>query len=326
MRLLLAALILIPWAIAPARAQGDGALAYPTRPVRVILPYAPGGAVDLLMRAIAAELAKRWASPMVVENRPGANGAIGAEFVARSAPDGYTLLATPNPLFTLSRFLYRSLPFDPDRSFQPLTLMVRADQIILGSPGLPVRDLTGLVALARREPGRLSYGSFGVGSQPQLIFETLNRREGLDLVHIPYNGIPQVLLATVQGEVGLTTASLGVAYQQILADRLVPLAVAGERRLPQLPDVPTTVELGYDNLLAPVWYGLFAPANVPRPIVDRIVTDVRSVLSHPDFVEQQITSKGVQAVASTPEEFAEVLRSETALMMRLVQAAGIEPQ
>ncbi|NBS59047.1 MAG: tripartite tricarboxylate transporter substrate binding protein, partial [Betaproteobacteria bacterium] len=264
--------------------------------------------------------------PVIVENKPGIGSIVGAEAVAKSPADGYTLLATVNQTLTANRFLFKSLPYDPDKSFAPVTIMVRSDQMILAKAALPVKDLRELVALARREPGKLNYGSYGNGSQPQLAFELLNNREKLEIVHIPYKGIAPLLTALSAGEVDLATGSANVAMGLIKGGKVKPLAAAGKDRLAQFPDLPTTAELGFPWLNVSIWYGVFAPAGTPAAIVAKISEDVRAVLRTPAFAERHATSKGLEVVASSPQDVAGVVRDEVAVLAEMVRAARIEPE
>jgi tripartite-type tricarboxylate transporter receptor subunit TctC len=227
-----AALLALAFA-APTEAQQ----AFPNKPVTVIVPYAPGGGVDIMIRAVAAELTQKWGKAVIVENKPGAGTLIGAEFVARAAPDGYTLLATVDQTIVANRFLYKKLPYDPDKSFSPISMMVESDHILIAKNSLPVNDLRELVATAKREKGKLNYGSYGEGSQPMLVYSLLNEREGLDILQVPYKGIAPVMTALIAGEVDLATASAGVAGELLRGKRIKALAIAGKKRSTQFPDV-----------------------------------------------------------------------------------------
>jgi tripartite-type tricarboxylate transporter receptor subunit TctC len=319
--MLLAVATLALGAMASAQAQQ-----YPARTVKFIVPFPPGGGVDIVIRAVAAELTERWKQPVIVENKPGVGSIVGAEAVAKSPADGYTLLATVNQTITANRFLFKSLPYDPDKSFAPVTIMVRSDQMILAKAALPVKDLRELVALARREPGKLNYGSYGNGSQPQLAFELLNNREKLEIVHIPYKGIAPLLTALSAGEVDLATGSANVAMGLIKGGRVKPLAAAGKERLPQFPDLPTAAEQGFPWLNVSIWYGLFAPAGTPAQVVAKISEDVRAVLRTPAFAERHATSKGLEVVASSPQDVGAVVRDEVAVLAEMVRAARIDPE
>ncbi|HYZ34011.1 MAG TPA: tripartite tricarboxylate transporter substrate-binding protein [Crenalkalicoccus sp.] len=316
-RVLLAA----PFVATAARAQS-----WPARPVRIVIPFPPGGGIDILVRAAAQDLSAHWRQPVVVENRAGAGGVIGTEAVARATPDGYTLLGTTNQTITSGRFLYKQLPYDPDRDLAPVSLMVSSDQLVLAHPSVPANTLAELVALARREPGKLTYGSFGIGTQPQLLFETLNSRAGLDLLHVPYNGISPLLLALTAGEVMLTTGSAAVAGELLRGGRAKALAVTGTQRVAQFQHVATAAEQGFGYLRATIWYALFAPAGTPDDIIRKVAADLTAVLRAPNFAERQVRAKALDLVASDGAALARVIREEVPLMQTMIQTARIEPQ
>lgn len=298
---------------------------YPTRAVRIIIPFSAGGGIDVLVREIAADLTPKWGQPVIPDNRVGAGGNIGAEAVAKSPPDGYTLLAGINQTFAANRYLYKSLPYDPERGFVPITLMAQIEQFLLAHPSVTAMDLRELVAAARREPGKLSYGSWGRGSQPQLVYEMLNKKESLDLLHVPYKGVAPLLTALISGEILLTVGSSGVAGTLLKAGRLKALAIAGKRRSPQFPAVPTTAELGYPYVQSSIWFGLFAPAGTPPAIVDKIGADVRAIMRTPAFAERQ-AAKGLDVVASTPQDLAATIRAEVTSVGEMIRAAGIQAE
>jgi tripartite-type tricarboxylate transporter receptor subunit TctC len=306
-------------------ATASAAESFPSRPVHFIVPFPAGGGVDLVIRAAAQELTTKWGTAVVVENRPGAGGTVGTDVVFRAAPDGYTLLATVNQTITTAPFLFKSLAYDPAK-FAPVTLMVQSDNFILANPEVPANNLRELIDLVKREPKKWTYGSFGRGSQPQLLFEYLNNKEGLDLLHIPYNGIAPLLIAMISNQVSLTTGSAGVAGEFLRAGKLKALAIAGKKRALQFPDVPTTEEAGFGYLESSIWYGVFAPPETPRPIVDKISGDLREILNRPDFIEQQVVSKGLQPVASTPEELGSVVQKETISLKTIIGTTNIQPE
>ncbi|MDB5854267.1 MAG: tripartite tricarboxylate transporter substrate binding protein [Herminiimonas sp.] len=307
-------------------ASAEAQQAFPNKPVTVIVPYAPGGGVDIMIRAVAAELTQKWGKTVIVENKPGAGTLIGAEFVARAAPDGYTLLATVDQTIVANRFLYKKLPYDPDKSFAPISMMVESDHILIAKNNLPVNDLRELVATAKREKGKLNYGSYGEGSQPMLVYSLLNEREGLDILQVPYKGIAPVMTALIAGEVDMATASAGVAGELLRSKRIKALAIAGKKRSPQFPDVPTTAEQGYPYLRSTVWYGLLGPAAMPPDIVSKINADVTAILKSPGFIERQVTARGLTLVANTPKEFAARIQEDAASTREMVTAAKIVPQ
>lgn len=299
---------------------------YPSHSVRIFVPFAAGGGADLVARGVGAELAAKWGQPVVIENRTGAGSLIGAEAVAHSTPDGYTLLATTTQTFTTNRYLYKSLPYDPDNGFVPITLMVQADQFLLGNESLPAKDLGQLVALARQSRGRISYGSWGVGSEPQIIYEQLNKHEALDLLHVPYKGVAPVLIALLGGEIQLTVGSAGVAGQLITAGKLRPLAIAASKRSTDFPDVPTTAEQGYPYLRSAIMIGLFAPAGTPPATVDKIRNDVRSVLKSSLSAEKKVVPPGFDVVAGSGEELVDLIREETARVGEILGPVNTKPE
>ena len=307
-------------------ASNAGAQPFPSKAVRIIVPWPPGGGIDILVRAIAAELSSQWKQSVNIENRAGAGSLIGTEAVAKSAPDGYTLLASVNQTFAANRYLYKSLPYDPEKSFIPMTLMVQSDHILLANPELPANDLRELVAHARKQAGKLNYGSFGSGSQPNLVYEMLKKNEGIDILHVPYKGIAPLLSAVTAGEVPLATGSAGVAGELLRSGRLKALAIAGQRRSLQFPAIATAAEQGYPYVLASIWYGLFAPAGTPPAIVEKIGADVRTILKTPSFAEKQATSKGLEVIASGSEELATVIRDESIAVGEMIRAAGVQPE
>ncbi|GAA5232445.1 tripartite tricarboxylate transporter substrate binding protein [Verticiella sediminum] len=307
-------------------AQAADTAAYPARPISVIVPFDPGGGIDVLVRAVGAELAQRWGQPFVVENRPGAGSLIGASAVARARPDGYTLLATVNQTMVGNRYLFKNLPYDPDKDFVPITMMVRADQLVVANAGLPADTLEDALQLARDKPGSLSFGSFGNGSQPHLLFETINEREKLDLLHIPYKGITPNLTALAAGEVNLGSGSVAVVQPLIDAGKIKPLAVAGDERVAQFPDVSTTTEQGLPYVKTSIWYALFAPAGTPPEIVDKLRNGIKEVLDDPDFAEKHATSKGLAVVVGDGEQLRATIAADNASTAEMVKAAGVTPE
>ena len=298
---------------------------FPVRPVRIVNPFPAGGGIDAVVRALGVELNAKWGQPVVIENRAGAGGNIGAEAVARSAADGYTLLASVNQAFSANRFLYRNLGYDPDRSFAPISLMVQNDQFFLAHPSLRARDLREAIDLARREPATLNYGSFGIGSQPHLAFSLINRKHGTDLLHVPYKGIAPLINAVTAGEVMLASGTVGVAGELMKAGKLKGLAIAGKQRSALFPAVPTTGELGFPELQVSIWFGLFAPAGTSQTIIDRIGDDARAILRSPAFIERHLASR-YDVVASSAAELGAAIREETAAVAEMIKAAGVAPE
>jgi tripartite-type tricarboxylate transporter receptor subunit TctC len=305
-----------------AVAQGN----FPNKVVRIVVPFPPGGGIDILIRAVAAELGAKWGQPVIIDNRAGGGTMIGADNVARALADGHTLLATVNQTLTSNRYLYKTLPYDPDKSFAPVMEMVESEQLIVAHADVPARDLKELLALARREPNKVPYGSFGQGTQPHLLFALMNKREGTNLTHVPYKGVAQLMTAVAAGEVAVSTGSGSVAGGLIKAGKMKPLAITSKQRSPQFPDVPTAQEQGYGYMNASIWYGLFAPAGTPQPVVDKINADVRAVLRDPAFAEKNATSRNLRVVAGTPQQFQASIREEAAAVGEMVKAADIKPE
>jgi tripartite-type tricarboxylate transporter receptor subunit TctC len=322
-RLLLCAALSAAALLPTANAQSQS---WPAKPVRIVVPFAPGGGIDVLTRAIMAELSARWKQPVIIDNKAGAGSLIGAEFVTKAPPDGYTLMATVNQTLVANRFLYRSLPYDPDKGFEPITMMVNSDQLLLASTAFAPNTLKEAVAVARKEPGKLPYGSFGNGSQPHLLYETISAREHVKLIHVPYKGVTPMLTALAAGEVMLGTGSAAVAAPLIEAGKIKPIAVAGAKRIGQYPNVATTTEQGYPYARTSIWYGLFAPAGTPAALLDKIRADVHSVLSDPAFAERQATSKGLTVVAGDAAQLKRAIQEEVQLTAEQVKAAGVTPE
>ncbi len=304
-----------------ALAQG-----FPAKPVRIVVPYPPGGALDVLARAFSADLTAMWSQPVVVENIPGAASIVGTDRVAKAPADGYTLLMTTNPTVVGNRFLYAKLPFDPDKDLAPVTIVAKSGQLIVAHSSLPANNLTELVALAKKEPGKIPYGSYGNGTQPQLLLELIKKRAGIDLLHVPYKGIAPAITAVTAGEVMLTVSSPAGVAGLIRSGKLKALAIADPKRSREFPDVPTTAEQGFPYAQSAVWFGVFAPAGTPSGIVDGLHRDFTAVAQKADFRQNQIEAKGFDLVASTPQEAAAVIRSETAATGEMVTAAGIKPE
>lgn len=311
-------------AAVPAFAQGTGG--FPNKLVRIVVPFPPGGGIDVLIRAVAAELGQRWGQSVIVENKAGGGTLIGADHVARAPADGYTLLATVNQTFTSNRFLYKSLPYDPERGFIPIMQMVESEQLIVAHASVPANDLKDFVALAKREPQKYPYGSFGPGTQPHLAFALLGKRENLDLTHVPYKGVAQLMTAVAAGEVAVSTGSGSVAGALLQSGRMKALAITSRQRSPLYPNLPTAQEQGYGYLTAAIWYGLFAPAGTPAGVVEKIHADVRAILRDPAFAEKNATSRNLTVVANTPQQFQAALREEVAAVGEMIRAAEVRPE
>src|SRR5688500_15616414 len=245
--------------------------AWPTKPVRMVVAYPPGGGIDVLARQLADKLAPTWGQPVVVENKPGANTIVAADAVAKS--DHHTILMTTDATFSINPHLYAKLPYDAQRDFVPVTMLVLLHQLLVAHPALPANTLDELIKLAKAKPGSINYASYGSGSQPHLAGEMLKNRAGIDLVHVPYKGISIAVPAVMAGEVQLTFAGIATSMPQLKAGRIKAIAIGGAQRSPLLPQVPTFRELGYPEVETHAWFGLFLPVGSPPDAIARIHRD-----------------------------------------------------
>jgi len=302
---------------AAARAQGD----WPSRSLRIVVPFAPGGASDISARLVATHLTGRLGRPVVVENRAGAATVIGTQEVARSAPDGYTLLLTPPP-FVITQFAYPNLPYDPVRDFRAVALLVMAQNVLFVRADLPARDLAAFVMLARARPGALSYASPGNGSLPHVAFELLKLRTGIDVLHVPYRGGGPAVADLAAGRVDAMIASPLEAAGQVQGGRVRPLMVVGPERIATWPDLPTADEAGLPGFAAPGWFGLSAPAGVPDAIVARLNAEVGAVLALEE-VRARLAELGAVAAPGSPEDFARLIEAQRVQWAEAVRAAQV---
>ncbi len=319
-RMLSAAMVCTSFAM-PSFAQS-----YPSRIVRIIVPSPAGSTVDLLARPLARDLSAIWGQPVLIENIPGGDYSIGASRVAAAAPDGHTLLMTNHQPVLGNRFLYKNLPYDPDKSLMPITMAARGGSFLLVHPSLPVKSIRELVALAKGMPGKIAYASTGRGSAGQLTMEILARREGLSFIHVPYKGPSQALTALASGEVSMTTLTPTATGAMVKSGKVRAIAITSANRAKLFPAVPTTVESGYPYITYTFWMGLFAPAGTSTPIVERIHRDTIAIATRPDFAEKYITSSGLDVVANSPAEFAEAIRADVAIVGAMVKAADLRPE
>ncbi len=301
----------------PASAQN-----YPSKPIRIVVPYPAGGGIDIMSRQVAQRLAQRFNQSVVVENKPGAGTLVAAETVARATPDGHTLLVTTDATMTINPHLYSKLPYDPVKDFLPVTQMVLLNQLLVANASLPAGNLKELLAYAKANPGKLNYASYGVGSQPHLAMEILKSQAGVDIVHVPYKGIPQAVPAAIAGEVQLTFSGAASTQAHIKAGKLKAIAIGGAKRLSIMPDVPTFAESGFPEVPANAWFGLFAPAGTPREIVTTLHGEVTRMLKEPDYLQKEVVAKGYEVVAGTPEEFAAFLVADSVRNAKAVKISG----
>lgn len=302
--------------------------AYPSRPVKLVVPFSAGGSTDLVARQLAQEMTVRTGQPFVVDNKPGAGSTIGADFVAKAPADGYTLLLGTISSHATAVGLYPKLPYDPLKDFAPITEITAIPNVIVASPQNPhlanVSTLADLIALAKKEPGQLTYASSGSGSSNHLATESLKSAAGIALNHIPYKGSGPALTDVGAGHVDLMLDVVLTSLPQIKAGRLKALGITSLKRSPLLPDVPTVAEQGYPGFEVLGWYGLFAPAGTPPAVLERLWRDFSAVLNS-DKMRATLESQGGPAIASTPAEFGTLIRSEIIRWKRVVEQSGAKP-
>ena len=298
---------------------------WPAKPVRIVVAYPPGGGIDILARSLADKLAARWGQPVIVENKPGANTILAADLVAK-ATDGHTVLMTSEGTFSINPHMYAKLPYDPQRDFLPVTLLVLLQQLLVANPSLPANNLAELIALAKARPGSINYASYGSGSQPHLSGEMLKYKAGIDLVHVPYKGISLAVPAVMAGEVQLTFSGIATSMALLKSGRIKPIAIGGPRRSPLLPEVPTFAELGYPEVQTHAWFGLFLPAGAPKEAALRIYRDTKSILDDPRFRQPQLIDKGYEVVGSSPAEFSDYLKKDLAARGIAVKISGAKAE
>lgn len=294
---------------------------YPTRPIRMIMPFAPGGSADNLGRILQPGLADALGQQIVIENRPGASSVIGVDLTAKSAPDGYTIVLITTT-HTVNPSLMKKLPFDPVKDFAGISLVVSQPNLLAVHPSLPVKSVKDLVALAKAKPGAITFASGGNGSSPHLSGELLNLVAGIKLIHVPYKGSGPGVTDLLGGHVHLMFAGPLAFVPHIKSGRLRPLAIADTRRSPLVPDVPTMAEAGFAGVETGTWYALLAPAKTPRPIIDTLHRAVAATLKQPD-IRGRMDAQGVDIVASTPQELDRHLQAEVDKWAKLVKAANI---
>jgi tripartite-type tricarboxylate transporter receptor subunit TctC len=301
------------------------AQAWPSKPVRIVVPFPPGGPADLLPRLLGPKLTEIWGQPVVVENKPGAGGNIGMDTVAKAAPDGYTLVVGPNGNLVVNPHLYAKLPYDVTRDFVPITLIATFSNVLVVNPDVPAKTVSELIALAKAKPGTVSYGSPGTGSQPHLGGEFLKLMAGIEIVHVPYNGTAPALKDLLGGQITFMFAQTSAALPQIQSGKLRALGVASPRRATLLPDVPTVAESGLPGFEAVSWYALLAPAGTPKEIVTKVQADFARVLQMPD-IREKLVAQGGDPVGNTPEQLAAQLKSESARYADVVKRANIRAE
>ena len=295
---------------------------YPTHPGRIVVPFPPGGPADVLARIAADKLGQALGQPFVVENRPGAGGNIGMEQGAKAAPDGYTLTLAPVGNLTIAPSLYSKLPYDPAKDYAPITVLAAVPNVLIVHPSVGVETLPQLIALAKQKPGTLNYASPGNGSGPHLAGELLKSLAGIDIVHVPFNGVAPAMNAVLGGQVQLFFAQSSAALSHVKAGNVIALGVASPKRIASAPDLPTIAEQGLPGFDVTSWYSLVAPAGTPQPIIDRLHQELAKALAESD-VRERIAGLGADPVGNSPSEFAAMQRAEAARWAKLAKEANI---
>ncbi len=307
--------------VVAAAAGTAAAQTYPSKQIRFILPFPPGGPTDILGRVVGQKLTEQMGQPVVQDNRPGAGGNIGIELLAKSPPDGYTMLLT-SPSIAISPSLYKKLNYDPQKDVTPVSLVAQIPNILLVHPTVPAKTLKEFIQIARNSPGKLNFGSGGAGTTNHLASEILKGLAGLKITHVPYKGSNQAMMGLLGGEVDMVVIAVPPAIAQIQAGKVRALAVLSDKRVPALPQIPTSKEAGVANFEVPVWYGMLMPPGTPREIVLRMNSELQKALGNAD-VKDKLAQAGVQPWTSTPEEFAKYIRSETVRYAKVIKDAGI---
>ena len=299
------------------------AAGYPTKPVHLIVPFTPGGSTDILARAVADSLSAAWSQPVVIDNKPGAGGTIGAVAAAKSAPDGYTLFMGHIGTLAVNPSLYSQLPYDPVKDFAPITLVATVPNVLVVRPALPVHSVADLVALARARPGTLHYSSGGNGSAAHLATEYFKLVTRTDIVHVPYKGTAPAVTDLIGGQVDLTMTGLPPVLPHVKSGRLRAIAVASAGRLSLVPELPTIAESGFPGFEATQWYGVLAPAGTPAAVIDKIHADLAAALGTPE-VKRRLESEGAEPVGAGPPRFAAFIAAEIERWGKVIREARIK--
>lgn len=307
-----------------ALASSAFAQAWPTKPIRIVVPYAAGGPLDDVARTLGARMSETWGQTVVVDNRGGAGGSLGADLVARSAPDGYTILLGNSGPMTINPNLMKKIPYDAGKDFTPISLILNSPMVMVVSPTLPVKDVAGLVKLARARPNELNYASAGVGNLQHLGMESVQASAGIRMNHVPYKGAAPAFIDIFGGRIELMFANVVGALPHIKAGKLRAIAVSSAKRSTALPDIPSVGETikGFDMT---AWMGLFGAANTPKDIVTKMSGEVARIVQLPD-VRARMLGQGAEPVGGTPQDLADLMARETALYAKIIKTSGIQPE
>jgi tripartite-type tricarboxylate transporter receptor subunit TctC len=299
------------------------AQSYPARPIRLVVPYPPGGSTDLVARVIGQKMGDAWGQQVIIDNRPGASGMIGNELVARSAPDGYTIVMGTIGPFAVNQALFAKMPYDPIRDFAPVTLTGNVTNLLVVHPSIPAKNVKELIALARARPGQLTFGSSGTGGAPHLAGELFKIMAKVDAVHVPYKGGGPAMTDLMGGQLSFSFASMPSSLPFAKSGRLRALAVSSAKRSAAVPEIPTVAESGLPGFVVTDWQGVLAPARTPPEIVNKLNAEVIRILALPD-VKEKLSTAGMELVTDTPQEFANYIRSESDKWTQVVKRAGVK--
>jgi tripartite-type tricarboxylate transporter receptor subunit TctC len=316
---------LVATCLLPAAVVAQGAN-YPAKPVTIIVPAAPGGVTDALGRTLAQHFTEAWGQQVIVENKPGANNQIAAEYVTKAAPDGYTLLIGPEVTFVVNPSLYPKLPYDPVKGFTPISGLVTINHALIVNPALPVRNVKELIALAKQKPGEINYGTFGIGSSGHLNMELFQALSGAKFQAVHYKGATPALTDVMAGHIQMMFISVGSAVPQWEADKVKLLAVGAAKRMALLPEVPTVAESGLPGYEAVSWFGLFGPAGMPGEVMAKINGEVRKILSDPEIKKNFLQRQYFESIAGTPEQLAQFIRSDEPKWRKVIQDAKVKAE
>ena len=308
-----------------AASGAASAQAFPTKPVRFVVPFAPGGSTDTLGRALGQKLSDALGQQVVIDNRTGANGNIGMEIVAKAPPDGHTIVLGYIANVAIGPSLYQKLPFDPVKDYEAITLLATSPNVLVAHPSVQASSLKDVIALARAKPGAINYASASVASVGHLTGELLNNLAGMKMTHVAYKGSGQAVTDLLGGHIQLMFSGFSSVMPHIKSGKLRPLAQTGEKRSPALPEVPTIAESGFPKFEATAWYGVHAPAKTPKPIVNRLNAEFVKALKMPD-VRDRLTALGFELVGSTPDHYASYIKSEIRKWEKVVKASGAKPE
>lgn len=295
--------------------------AYPTKPIRMICPFPPGGTTDVVARLVAQKLTEAWGQQVVVDNRPGAGGIIGTEIVAKAAPDGYTVLLGSITTHAVNPALYKKLNFDPVKDFAPVSLVVSSPQLLAVHPSVAAKSVKELIALAKAKPGQLNYASAGTGTSPHLTFELFKSMAGIDVVHVPYKGTGPAITDLIGGQVQMMITGVVALMPHVKSGKLRGLGVTSAKRVAALPDLSTIIESGIPGFDVSSWFGVFLPGGTPKPIIAKMNAEIRKILEVPE-VRQRLIGQGADPASNTPEEFAAYVKAEMARWGKVVRDTG----